>query len=93
MTELHAPMDAARLIAAAALDRDAIMMAARGLRYVREDWQQVETKALKSGQTRESVQYPDLPACGERLRRWIAKAATPAEVLWRAEGSQPGRPS
>ena len=41
------------------LDRETSNLAARGLRYVREDWQADQSRTLKSGEHREKIAYPE----------------------------------
>jgi hypothetical protein len=85
-TELHAPSltrDAARLLALLVVDRVGADLAARGLRYVREDWQTVERRTLRSGESRERVTFLDRPDCEARLTAWLDAARTPEEVLGR----------
>jgi ParB/RepB/Spo0J family partition protein len=56
-------------------------LAARGLRLVLPQLQEVETKTLKSGETRETVSYQDAAACEAYLRNRIAEAKTQNEIL------------
>jgi ParB/RepB/Spo0J family partition protein len=56
-------------------------LAARGLRLVLPQLQEVETKTLKSGESRETVSYHDAPACEAYLRNRIEEARTPNEIL------------
>jgi hypothetical protein len=56
-------------------------LAARGLRLVLPQLQEVETKTLKSGEPRETVTYKDADECQEYLRKRISEAKTDKEVL------------
>jgi ParB family chromosome partitioning protein len=75
--------EVARLLALLVIDRDAAGLAARGLRYTRPDWQQVERRTLASGETREKIAYPPPHEAEARLREWIAGARAPEEILGR----------
>jgi ParB/RepB/Spo0J family partition protein len=55
--------------------------AARGLRLVLPQLQEVETKTLKSGENRENVTYKDATECEEYLRKRISEAKTDREIL------------
>jgi ParB/RepB/Spo0J family partition protein len=56
-------------------------LAARGLRLVLPQLQDVETKTLRSGENRETVTYNDAAECEGYLRKRIAEAKTDREVL------------
>jgi ParB/RepB/Spo0J family partition protein len=56
-------------------------LAARGLRLLLPQLQEVETKTLKSGETREKVTYKDAEECDAYLRSRIGEAKTEREVL------------
>ncbi len=56
-------------------------LAARGLRLVLPQLQEVEVKQLKSGETREKVTYKDATECEQYLRRRIDEAKSDKEVL------------
>jgi ParB/RepB/Spo0J family partition protein len=56
-------------------------LAARGLRLVLPQLQEVETKTLKSGESRETVSYRDAGECEDYLRKRISEAKTANEVL------------
>lgn len=56
-------------------------LAARGLRLVLPQLQEVETKTLKSGENRETVTYKDAAECGSYLRKRISDAKTDREIL------------
>ncbi len=55
-------------------------LAARGLRLVLPQLQEVEVKHLKSGAKREKVNYADVDQCVEYLRNRVEEAKTEAEV-------------
>lgn len=83
---LQAPeltMDVARLLALLVLNRDAGQLAARGLRYVREELQEVEVRELKSGQRRERITYADPSEAEAHLWAWLERAQTAHEVIGR----------
>jgi hypothetical protein len=70
----------ARALAALVLaDND--RLAARGLRLVLPQLQEVEVKSLKSGETREKVTYEDAAECEQYLRSRIAEAKSADEIL------------
>jgi hypothetical protein len=70
----------ARALAALVLaDND--RLAARGLRLVLPQLQEVEVKSLKSGETREKVTYKDTAECEQYLRSRIAEAKSANEIL------------
>jgi len=56
-------------------------LAARGLRLVLPQLQEVETKTLKSGEAREKVTYKEAAECEEYLRNRISEAKTANEIL------------
>jgi ParB family chromosome partitioning protein len=56
-------------------------LAARGLRLVTPQLQDVEVKQLKSGESREKVSYADAEQCSEYLAKRVAKATSEGEVL------------
>ena len=72
----------AKLLALLILDRDADKLAGRGLRYVREDWQIVETKEVR-GKTVEKTRYPEGYEAAEQLYAQIERARTPEQVIGR----------
>lgn len=85
-TEAHAPeltMDHARLLALLVFEGDAGQLAARGLALCREDWHEIETKTLKSGEERTKVTYPSPSEAERKLWTWLERARTPQEVLGR----------
>jgi ParB/RepB/Spo0J family partition protein len=55
-------------------------LAARGLRLVLSQLQEVEVKHLKSGAMREKVSYADIDQCVEYLANRVEEARTEAEV-------------
>jgi hypothetical protein len=55
-------------------------LAARGLRLVLPQLQEVETKTLKAGEARENVTYKDAAECDSYLRNRIAEAKRADEV-------------
>jgi ParB/RepB/Spo0J family partition protein len=75
--------DLARLLSALVLGRDTSALAARGLRYVREDWQTVEVRELKSGEQRRKVSYPEPHAAATRLVEWFEQAKSAEQMLGR----------
>jgi len=81
--EVPLTRELARLLGLIVLDEHAIGLAARGLRYVREDWQEVETRELKSGERREKVLYLEPTQAEERLYEWFEAARTPEQMLGR----------
>jgi ParB/RepB/Spo0J family partition protein len=56
-------------------------LAARGLRLVLPQLQDVEVKQLKSGESREIVTYRDAADCEQYLRKRIAEAKSANEIL------------
>lgn len=56
-------------------------LAARGLRLVLSQLQEVEVKELKSGEQRQKISYADVDQCREYLANRIEEARTPNEVL------------
>ena len=72
----------AKLLALLVLDRDAEKLAGRGLRYVREDWQVVETAEVR-GKTVDKQRYPEGGECAEQLYGQIDRARTPEQVIGR----------
>ena len=56
-------------------------LAARGLRLVLSQLQEVEVKVLKSGEQREKVTYKEAEECESYLRARIAEAKSANEVL------------
>ncbi len=81
--EVALTRELARLLGLIVLDEHAIGLAARGLRYVREDWQEVEARELKSGERREKVLYLEPTQAEERLYEWFEAARTPEQMLGR----------
>jgi ParB/RepB/Spo0J family partition protein len=73
-------LDRAHAIAEALLS-DNPNLAARGLRLVLPQLQQVEVKTLKSGEQREKVTYKEAEDCESYLRDRIAEAKSANEVL------------
>lgn len=55
-------------------------LAARGLRLVLPQLQEVETKTLKSGEVREKVTYKDAAECDSYLRNRIGEAKSPGQI-------------
>jgi ParB/RepB/Spo0J family partition protein len=83
---LNAPkltMPMAKAIAALVIGNDAGGIALRGMRYIAEDWQTVEVKELKSGETRTKVIYPDRADVEEKFWAWLNAAKTPGQLLGR----------
>lgn len=70
--------DLAQLVSALVLGHDSSALAARGLRYVREDWQTVELRELKSG---------------EQRRRSATPSPTPPKRDWLSGSSRRRPPS
>ncbi|MGH3049294.1 MAG: hypothetical protein ACRDLK_03975 [Gaiellaceae bacterium] len=64
------------------LDRDPDKLAARGLRYVREDWQIVEPAEVR-GKTVEKTRYPEGREAALELYAQIERARTPEQVIGR----------
>lgn len=56
-------------------------LAGRGLRLVLSQLQDVEVKALKSGESREQVSYADAEQCSEYLAKRIDSARSAEEIL------------
>jgi ParB/RepB/Spo0J family partition protein len=56
-------------------------LAARGLRLVLPQLQEVETKTLKSGENRETVTYQSAAECEAYLRKRVAEAKSDREIL------------
>ena len=81
--EVPLTRELARLLGLIVLDEHAIGLAARGLRYVREDWQEIEARELKSGERREKVLYLEPTQAEERLYEWFEAARTPEQMLGR----------
>jgi len=75
--------DVAELVALCVLDRDTADLAARGLRLVREDWQEDQSHTLKSGEHREKIAYLSPVEAEEALWEWLAKARTPEQKIGR----------
>ncbi len=65
------------------LDRDTADLAARGLRLVREDWQEDQSHTLKSGEQREKIAYLAPVEAEEALWEWLAKARTAEQKIGR----------
>ncbi|MDE3069969.1 MAG: ParB/RepB/Spo0J family partition protein [Acidobacteriota bacterium] len=72
----------AKLLALLILDRDADKLAGRGLRYVREDWQVVETVESRGKQV-EKRRYPEGFEAAEQLYAQIERARNPEQVIGR----------
>lgn len=72
----------AKLLALLVLDREAEKLAGRGLRYVREDWQLVETVASRGRQV-EKRRYPEAWETAEQLYAQIERSRTPEQVIGR----------
>ena len=72
----------AKLLALLILDRDADKLAGRGLRYVREDWQVVETVESRGKQV-EKRRYPEAFEAAEQLYAQIERARNPEQVIGR----------
>ena len=72
----------AKLLALLILDRDADKLAGRGLRYVREDWQVVETVESRGKQV-EKRRYPEASETAEQLYAQIERARNPEQVIGR----------
>lgn len=72
----------AKLLALLVLDRDADKLAGRGLRYVREDWQVVETVESRGKQV-EKRRYPEAFEAAEQLYAQIERARNPEQVIGR----------
>jgi ParB/RepB/Spo0J family partition protein len=66
---------------AAVVIADNERLAARGLRLVTPQLQDVEVKQLKSGESREKVSYAEVEQCSEYLAKRIQKAESANEVL------------
>ena len=66
---------------AAVVIADNERLAARGLRLVTPQLQDVEVKQLKSGESREKVSYADVEQCTEYLAKRVTKASSEGEVL------------
>lgn len=81
--EVPLTRELARLVGLIVLEEHAIGLAARGLRYVREDWQEVESRELKSGEKREKVVYLEPTEAEARLYEWFEAARTPEQMLGR----------
>jgi len=76
--------DVARLLALLVFDREPGGLAGRGLRYVREDLQDVETKEIKAtGEQREKVTYLDPVESQEALYESLSKARNAEQILGR----------
>ena len=72
----------AKLLALLVLDGQAVKLAGRGLRYVREDWQVVETKEVR-GKSIDKPRYPHGDEAAEQLYAAIERARTPEQVVGR----------
>jgi ParB family chromosome partitioning protein len=66
-------------------------LAARGLRLVLPQLQEVETKTLKSGESRETVSYRDAGECEDYLRKRISEALIAAQTADERELAQSRR--
>lgn len=58
--------------------------AAQGVRLTQERLQRVETRTLKSGETREKLRYAEPREAEEALSEWIAAARTSEQLIGRA---------
>lgn len=75
--------DVAELVAMCVFDRDTSGLAARGLRLVREDWQEDQSHTLKSGEQREKIAYLPPTDAEAALWEWLAKARTAEQKIGR----------
>ena len=73
--------DVARLLALCVLDRETSNLAARGLRYVREDWQADQSRTLKSGGHREKIAYPEPYEAEAALWEWFERARSAEQMI------------
>jgi len=65
------------------LDRETSNLAARGLRYVREDWQADQSRTLKSGEQREKIAYPEPYEAEAALWEWFERARSAEQMIGR----------
>lgn len=84
--KFHEPQltkDVARLLALCVLDEETSGLAMRGLRYVREDWQEDQSRELKSGEHREKIVYLEATDAEAALWQWFEQARTAEQMIGR----------